>query len=244
MLRSRFIPVLLLQGSGLIKTKQFKKYKYLGDIINVLKIFNEKKVDELCIFDLSIEPNKDPNFKLLENVARQANMPLCYGGGVTSLDNAKRLVSLGYEKVSISRASFSDDGFIEEVTSVLGAQSVVITLDVRKSIFGKYQIYTDRGKKRMNVDLFKHIEDLCNKGIGEICINNIDRDGMRNGYDLNLAKKINNLVNIPQTYVGGCGGEKDLIDLVNLVGPVGAGVGSKYVFKGEFDAVLINYFKA
>ena len=126
MVRSRFIPVLLLDGTGLIKTKQFKRYKYLGDIINALKIFNEKQVDELCIFDLSSSISGGPNFRLLENVARQANMPLCYGGGISSVDQAKRLISIGFEKISLSQMSYSHSELIKEISDAVGDKLEII----------------------------------------------------------------------------------------------------------------------
>jgi|TARA_B110000259_G_scaffold188481_1_gene247978 cyclase len=244
MVRSRFIPVLLLDGTGLIKTKQFKRYKYLGDIINALKIFNEKQVDELCIFDLSSSISDGPNFRLLENVARQANMPLCYGGGISSVDQAKRLISIGFEKISLSQMSYSHPELIKEISDAVGSQSVVVTIDVRKSMFTGYSMYVDRGQKKINDNLFDHINNMVTNGVGEICINNIDRDGMRTGYDIELAKKINDMVSVPQTYVGGCGGKQDINALIKAVGPIGVGVGSEYVFRGKLDAVLINYYRA
>ena len=243
MLRSRFIPVLLLSGSGLIKTKQFKRYKYLGDIINTIKIFNEKKVDELCIFDLSREPNEGPNFDLLEKVAKQANMPLCYGGSVSSLSHAEKLISIGYEKVSVSREAINNPNLISEISRAVGKQSLVVTVDIRKSLFKGYEVFTARGTKKESVNLFKHIEKMIELGAGEICINNIDRDGMRTGYDISLAKKIDKNISIPQTYVGGAGSIKDLSELSEAIGPVGVGVGSEYVFRGRLDAVLINYYR-
>jgi len=243
MLRSRFIPVLLLSGSGLIKTKQFKRYKYLGDVINTIKIFNEKKVDELCIFDLSRKQDEGPNFSLLEKVAKQANMPLCYGGSVSSLRHAKKLISIGYEKVSVSREAINNPNLISEISKAIGRQSLVVTIDIRKSLFKGYEVYTDRGTKKEKINLFEHIDEMVKLGAGEICINNIDRDGMRTGYDISLAQKINKRISIPQTYVGGAGSINDLIELSNAIGPTGVGVGSEYVFRGRLDAVLINYYR-
>jgi len=243
MVRSRFIPVLLLDGTGLIKTKQFSRYKYLGDIVNALKIFNEKKVDELCIFDISRSLCEGPNFRLLEIVARQANMPLCYGGAISSVEQAKKLISIGYEKISLSRTSHTNPHLVKEISTAVGRQSVVVTLDVRKTILSGYSMYSDRGTKKIKGSLLDHICAMVDCGAGEICINSIDRDGTRVGYDIDLAKKINNLIDVPQTYLGGCGGKHDLQALVDAVGPVGAGVGAEYVFRGKLDAVLINYYR-
>ena len=140
--------------------------------------------------------------------------------------------------------SYSHSELIKEISDAVGSQSVVVTIDVRKSMFTGYSMYVDRGQKKINVNLFDHINNMVTNGVGEICINNIDRDGMRTGYDIELAKKINDMVSVPQTYVGGCGGKQDINALIKAVGPIGVGVGSEYVFRGKLDAVLINYYRA
>jgi len=242
-LRSRIIPSLLLSDGGLIKTKQFKYYKYLGDPINIIKIFNEKNVDELIIHDIdSTKKNLPINFDLLKSIANESNMPICYGGGIKDLDTAKILINMGFEKISISSKFLLNNDIIYHISKNIGSQSTVVTLDIKKDKEdNEYEIYSLGGEKRESKSLFKVIKIAENMGVGEIIINSIDRDGMREGYDLELAKKLKNLCNVPITMLGGAGNKKDIKKLLDLCSPIGAGVGSLFVFKGSLDAVLINY---
>lgn len=243
MLRSRIIPSLLLRDGGLVKTVKFAGEKYIGDPINAVKIFNEKEVDELCLLDIGTKGvDTRPDFALLEKIAQEAVMPLCYGGGVNSVEDAIKLVSMGYEKVSISSAALSDIKLINDISSSIGAQSTVVVVDVKKSAFsGKYSMYTDNGAKKNKANLIDFIKMAEFQGAGEIVVNSIDRDGTMKGYDLDLAKIIRKAISLPISMIGGASSVQDMSDLIDTVGLVGACVGSAFVFNGPYKAVLISY---
>ncbi len=231
-----------MQEGKLIKTKNFKDPKYVGDPINAVKIFNEKEVDELILLDIKAWEKGGPNYNLLEKIAVQSRMPLCYGGGVTKSEQAMRIIKMGFEKVSISRAAISTPDIIGEIASKIGSQSVVVTLDVRKNHnTDGYSIYAKNGTKRLQLDLINVCRAVMKEGAGELVINSIDRDGEMNGYDLALSKMVAKEVSIPITFIGGAGKTADIAKLINEVGVVGAGAGSMFVFKGPFRAVLISY---
>ena len=243
MLRSRIIPCLLVRDKGLVKTQQFKDEKYVGDPINAVKIFNEKEVDELSIFDIDATVHGNtPDSKQLKDIAAESRMPLCYGGGITKAEQAAKIISLGYEKVSISSAAIERPDLIREMADAIGSQSVVVTIDVKKGgIFGGHTVYTHNGKKKQKVKLLEFVKLVEALGAGEIVINSIDRDGMMQGYDLSLAKSVRDLVEIPLTILGGAGSTQDMADLIKEVGTIGASAGSFFVFKGIYRAVLISY---
>jgi len=242
-IRARISPVLLLRGRGLVKTRRFEEPKYVGDPINAVKIFNEKKVDELLLLDINATVEKlAPDFELLNNIAAESRMPLCYGGGISDAEVAADIIALGYEKISISAAAIERPSLITEMAKRVGCQSTVVTLDVRsKGVLGGYVVYSHNGRHKHKLDLFAYVKELQDRGAGEIVINNIDRDGMMLGYDLKLAKKIRESVTTPLGFVGGAGSTADMAALIAEVGPVGVCVGSFFVFKGPYRAVLISY---
>jgi cyclase len=245
MLRSRIVPSLLLQDGGLVKTVKFSEGKYIGDPINAVRIFNEKEVDELCLFDIGIKGFVTrPDFGLLEKIAQEATMPLCYGGGVNSAQDAIKLVSMGYEKVSISSSALSDPALIDDIASSIGSQSTVVTLDVKKKRFtGDYSIFTENGSKKNAVNFIEFMKIAESRGVGEIVVNSIDRDGTMSGYDLDLAAVVRDAISVPFSMIGGAASVQDMSDLIDKVGVVGACVGSAFVFKGPYKAVLISYQK-
>lgn len=243
MLRSRIIPCLLLHDGGLVKTRQFKEPKYVGDPLNAVKIFNEKEVDELMFIDIDAAlDRRGPNAPLLKNIAVESRMPLCYGGGITSAAQAAQVVSLGFEKVSISSAALARPALIREMADAVGAQSVVVTLDVRKNKLPPgYAVYTCNGREKQRVQLLEFCQQAIELGAGEIVINSIDRDGEMGGYDLELARRVRAVVSSPLTILGGAGKLDDMQALIDSVGVVGAAAGSMFVFKGPYRAVLISY---
>jgi cyclase len=243
MLRSRIIPCLLMHDGGLVKTRQFKDAKYVGDPLNAVKIFNEKEVDELMFLDIDASVHgRPPNFALLKSLAVESRMPLCYGGGVTSAEQAARIISLGFEKVSVSVAALARPALISEMAEAVGSQSVVVTLDVRKNkLFPGYTIYTHNGSEKCKANLLEFCHQAAELGAGEIVINAIDRDGEMNGYDLELAKSVRDVVTTPMSILGGAGNVADMEQLIDAVGLVGAAAGSMFVFKGPYRAVLISY---
>ncbi len=242
MIRSRVIPCLLLQNKGLVKTVNFKDPKYVGDPINAVKIFNEKEVDELMFIDIDATSKKtEPDYDLIEKIANECRMPLCYGGGVKSVEQAKKIIKLGAEKVAISSIVYDRPNIINEMAKVIGRQSVVVVIDVKKNFFGKYKIYINNGNKEIKQSLEKTLSILEEIGIGELVINSIDCDGEMKGYDINLVDYVRNLVSCPLTIVGGAGSQDDILNLVQKYKIIGAAAGSLFVFKGIYKAVLINY---
>lgn len=243
MLRPRIIPCLLVKNKGLVKTVNFKNPKYVGDPINAVKIFNEKEVDELIVLDIdATTENRGPDYKMIQHLAVECRMPLCYGGGVKSADQAKTIIGLGVEKVAISSAAVENSDLISRIAEEVGSQSVVVVLDVKKRIFsGKYEVWTHNGKNNTGRSPIELARDVEKCGVGEIVINSIDNDGEMKGYDLVLAKKIRDAITVPMTVLGGAGSLKDIGNLISSFGIVGAAAGSLFVFKGVYKAVLINY---
>jgi cyclase len=243
MLRPRITPCLLVHQGGLVKTVGFKTPKYVGDPINAVKIFNEKEADELVVLDIDATVNNtEPDYRMIANLAAECRMPLCYGGGIKTLEQAKRIISLGVEKVAISSAAVEHPELITKISQEIGRQSVVVVLDVKKRLFSKdYDVFTrnaGNNTKRSVFDLAVEAEKL---GAGELLINSIDIDGAMTGYDLALAEKIRRVVNIPITILGGAGSLADIEALIRACGVIGASAGSLFVFKGIYKAVLINY---
>lgn len=242
MLRPRIIPSLLIQDNGLVKTVNFKNPKYVGDPINAVKIFNEKEVDELAIFDIDATvKNIEPNYSLIERLANQSRMPLCYGGGVKTVEQAQKIFSLGIEKIALSSAVLKDPSLISKIAERVGAQSVIVVLDVKKKTFGGYEIYTHNGKKATGLDPVKFVEKAQQLGAGEIVINSIDQDGVMKGYDMTLIQKIREKTSLPLTVLGGAGSLSDIEKVIDNHGVIGVAAGSLFVFKGIYKAVLINY---
>lgn len=245
MLRSRIIPCLLVHQGGLVKTQCFKDPKYVGDPINAVRIFNEKEADELMVFDIDATVNGvEPDFDLIAKLAAECRMPLCYGGGVTTAAQAIRIVDMGVEKVAVSAAAISTPSLLTEMAAAVGRQSVVAVLDVRKrsGLFAKgYEICTHNARTAHKLDPVSLAQQVQEAGAGEIVINSVDKDGLMQGYDLDLAERLKQALKVPVTFLGGAGSHQHICDLVSRLGVVGAAAGSLFVFKGKYRAVLINY---
>ena len=233
---------MLVHNKGLIKTVKFKDPKYVGDPINAVKIFNEKEVDELIVLDIDATvENREPDYKMIENLANECRMPLCYGGGIKTASQAQRILSLGVEKVAMSSAVFNNPGLVKEISTEVGSQSIVIIFDVKKKLFGGYDMYTHNAKNKIKQDLLAIVERVQDLGAGEIVINSIDNDGLMKGYDIDLIEKIKSRLDIPITVLGGAGELKDISQVIDKFGIIGCAAGSLFVFKGKYKAVLINY---
>ena len=243
MLRPRIIPTLLVRDKGLVKTVAFSSPKYVGDPINAVKIFNEKEVDEIIVLDIdATAQNRGPDYQMIENTAAESRMPLCYGGGVKTAKQAKKIVGLGVEKVAISSAVIETPELISEVADAVGNQSVVVILDVKPRKFSsKYDIYTHNGKRKTDRSLVEFAQQAEKLGAGEIVLNSINNDGQMKGYDLDMARQAIEATNIPVTVLGGAGSLEDIGELIKEFGILGAAAGSMFVFKGVYRAVLINY---
>jgi cyclase len=243
MLRSRISPCLLVHKKGLVKTVQFKDPKYVGDPINAVKIFNEKEVDELMVLDIdaSVE-GRGPDFTLIKNLAVECRMPFCYGGGVTTVEQAKKIINLGAEKVAISSAAIKDFNLIQKIGDAVGIQSVVVVLDAKKKgLFGGYEIYIYNGKKATGLKVKDFVQQLNKIGVGEIVINSIDRDGKMEGFDFALIDLVRDAADCPVTVLGGAGKLEDIKSVISKYKVIGVSCGSLFVFKGKYKAVLISY---
>jgi cyclase len=243
MLRSRIIPCLLVHNKGLVKTVKFKEPKYVGDPRNAVKIFNEKEVDELMVLDIdATKENRVPNLEMIKNLADECRMPFCYGGGITTVEQARKIINLGAEKVALSYSALYNISLCQEIGSIIGNQSVVVVLDVKKKkIFGGYDIYTHNGTKKSKWKLDDLVAKLEEIGIGEIVINSIDNDGTMQGYDTALVENIREKCSMPITVLGGAGTLDDIKKLISKFKIIGAAAGSLFVFKGKYRAVLISY---
>jgi cyclase len=228
-----------------VKTRQFKSPRYIGDPINAVKIFNEKEADELIVFDIDAAVNKvEPNYSLIAKLAAECRMPLCYGGGVTTVDQASRIIDLGVEKVAISSAAVADPSLLSSIAATIGRQSVVAVLDIRQKtgLFSKsYELVTHNARIVHEVNPIRLAYELQEAGAGEIVINSINRDGEMNGYDVDLAKLMRAELNVPLTVLGGAGSLDHISELLSACGVIGCAAGSLFVFKGQYRAVLINY---
>ncbi len=243
MLRPRIIPCLLVKNGGLVKTVQFGNPKYVGDPINAVRIFNEKEVDELVVVDIdATAQNREPDYLLIKNLASECRMPFCYGGGIKTVEQVEKVISLGVEKVAISSAFVSNQELVKAATRVVGSQSVVVVLDVKKSgPGGGYEVWTHNASRSTGQSPLEWAKRAENLGAGEIVINSIDHDGVMKGYDLSLVRTIRESITLPITVLGGAGSLKDIDELIRAFGIVGAAAGSLFVFKGIYRAVLINY---
>ena len=243
MLRARIIPCLLLHKGGLVKTVRFKSPKYIGDPINAVKIFNEKEVDELMIIDIDATvERREPHYAQIEDIVSEAFMPVCYGGGVSTIEQMRRLFHSGIEKISLSAAAIHNPELISQAAEQFGSQSVIVTLDIKSSFFKhKYQVVTHNGSVKTSKNPIETAKEMETLGAGELVINNVDRDGIMNGYDISYLQKIVDAVDIPVISLGGAGGLEDLRSAIRDAGASAAAAGSIFVFHGRHKAVLISY---
>lgn len=243
MLRPRIIPCLLVQDKGLVKTVKFGSPKYVGDPINVVRIFNEKAVDELAVYDIDATARgHEPDYRMLENLAVESRMPLCYGGGVKTVEQVKTIIGLGIEKVAISSAAIANPRLIADAAEAVGSQSVVVVLDVKpRPRSSVYEVWTHNAKVNTGRTMLELAAEAEKLGAGEIVVNAIEKDGQMAGYDLELARQINAASKVPVTILGGAGSLAHIEELIKSFGVIGAAAGSLFVFKGVYRAVLVNY---
>jgi cyclase len=241
MLRTRVIPCLLLSNGGLVKTIKFRNPTYLGDPINAVRIFNDKEVDELVFLDIGATASgAGPNFDLLGDIASEAFMPFGYGGGITTLDEVRRLFALGIEKVIVNTAAASTPSLVEGAASLAGRSSVVASIDVRRSFLGRYTVCVRGGQLDLKRDPITYAQEMERLGAGELLLNAIDRDGTQAGYDLDLIASLADAVSVPVVASGGAGSLQHLREAVDA-GASAVAAGSFFVFHGKHRAVLITY---
>lgn len=242
MLKTRVIPVLLLQNGGLVKGEKFKKHKYVGDPINAVRIFNEKEVDELAFIDISATAEgREPDYALIEDVATEAFMPIAYGGGITHESQVQRLFRSGVEKVIINSAFHQDPELIKRCSEIAGSQSIVVSIDVKKNLLGRYEVFIHNGSERTGIDPVTYARKAEAMGAGELVVTAIDREGTNRGYDIELISLIASEVNIPVIAQGGANSLSDIKQVVDDGQASAAAAGSFFTFHGKHKAVLLTY---
>lgn len=241
-MRARFIPILLLKDGGLYKTRKFAKETYLGDPVNTIKIFNEKLVDELIFLDIAAARRKcGPNIEMLKDIAGECFMPLAYGGGITSVDQVRQILAIGFEKVVINSAAWTDPDLVRSLARVFGSSTVVGSIDVRKNWMGREKVNIHGGGEAIAMGVVEWAQELERRGVGELMINSIDRDGEMTGYDLDLIRRVADAVSVPVIAAGGARNVDDLKAAISDAGASASAAGAMFVFQGKHRAVLISY---
>jgi imidazole glycerol-phosphate synthase subunit HisF len=242
MLRTRIIPCLLLKDDSLVKTVNFKKPAYIGDPVNTARIFNELEVDELVLLDISAtNNNRKPDFKILAELANECFMPLAYGGGINNFEDAKKIFKIGIEKIIINSATFTNPGLITQLSEHFGNQAIVVSIDVKKNMFGKYQVYSNSGTKKQKIKPVIWAKKLEQLGAGEILLTAIHQEGTWNGFDINIIDRISNAVNIPIIANGGASSISDIGKAVKEGQASAVSLGSMVVYQNKGMGVLVNF---
>ena len=243
MLRVRVMPCLLLRQSKLVKTVRFREPDYIGDPINAVKIYNDKEVDELIFLDITATVDKKaPPFKTISEIAAECFMPYTYGGGIHSLEDMRRIFNLGVEKIAINSHTVENPDFIRQAAKEFGNQSIVASIDVKKKLMGKYEVFTRSGTNPTGLGPVEHARMMEEMGAEEILLTSIDRDGTWEGYDLELIKTVAEAVNVPLIVCGGAGGIEDFRKAVDA-GASACAAGSMVVYQAKNRGVLINFPK-
>lgn len=242
MLKTRLIPCLLINNETLVKTTNYTRATYLGDPVNTCRIFNELEVDEVCLLDIgATREKKEPNYKLLSEIANECFMPLGYGGGVTTLAQAEKIFSIGYEKIIVNSATFTAPEEMKKIIAKFGSQAVVASVDIKKNFFGKYEVFTHSGSVKQKVNPVEWVMELEKMGFGEILLNNIDREGTWNGFDLKLIKSLTEVTSLPLIAHGGAGSTADIVAAVKEADASAVGLGNMVVYQKKGMGVLINF---
>lgn len=244
MRRPRIIPVLLVRGKGLVKSVKFDAYGYVGDPLNAVRIFNEKEVDELVVLDImASKENNPPNMKLLASLTEECFMPLSYGGGISNIEQMREIFALGVEKLILNSAVIGDLSLVRQAAAEFGSQSVVVSIDCKKNFFGAYAVYSHAKRPVAEKDPIVFAKMAEEAGAGELVVNSVDQDGMREGFDLKLCKAIAESVRVPVVACGGGGAFQHFRDVIEKAHVDAAAGGSFFVYQGKHKAVLISYPK-
>jgi imidazole glycerol-phosphate synthase subunit HisF len=242
MIRARVIPTLLLQNSGLVKTKKFKSPVYIGDPINAVKLFNDKEVDELILLDINASvDNKPPPFRHLEEIVSESFMPLGYGGGIKTLKDIEKLFRIGIEKISLNTQAILNPSIVKEASEEFGRQSIVVSIDVKKNLFGNYHCYISNGKKNTIINPINFAKQMEDFGAGELYLTSFDREGTMKGYNLELIRSVAQAVSIPLIANGGAGTLDHFVEAIEEGKASAVTAGSMFVFHGSLRGILINY---
>ena len=242
MYRPRLIPVLLLKNKGLVKSKTFKNFKYIGDPINAVKIFNDFHADELFFLDITAtKENRVIPLDLVRNIGEEAHMPFAVGGGIKTIQQIRDLIHEGAERVVINSSAGLNPDFIKEASDTFGCSTIVVCIDVKKNVWGKEKVWINNATKALSFDPVAYAMLMEEKGAGEIIVQSISRDGMMNGYDIHLIKQVSEAVTIPVVALGGAGSLQDMNEAFVSARTNGLAAGSMFVYQGAKKGVLINY---
>lgn len=242
MLRTRVIPCLQLIDDNLVKTVKFDNHGYIGDPINTVRIFNELEVDELCFLDIRASvQRREPNIEILQQIANECFMPLSYGGGVKDFETAQKILSIGFEKIVLNTAAYRIPTLVSQISEHFGAQAVIGSIDVKKNMWGKYQVFINDGKEKIKKDAVEWAKELELLGVGELLVTSMDKDGSWSGYDHDIISKINDVVNIPVIANGGAGSVTDIESVVKKCGVSAVALGSMVVYQKKGMGVLVNF---
>ena len=238
----RIIPTLLLSDDMFVKTTKFRKPVYIGDPVNTINLFNKFEVDEIVVLDISCSrKRKKPNFDLIVELASECWVPLSYGGGIRSVDDARRILNSGVEKVIFESLFHLNANELRKCVNQFGSSSVVVCLDVKKTFFGKYSLRTLSNRKNSGFSLDEALEMIVDIGIGEVIVNNISRDGTLLGYDCELLRYVSKHINCPVIALGGASCLKDFKEAIDN-GASAAAAGSFFVFQNNnTDSILIHF---
>lgn len=242
MLRTRVIPCLLLRDESLVKSVKFKTYNYIGDPINTVRIFNELEVDELVFLDIAASrEGKKPNYKILEQIAAECFMPLAYGGGLSDIDDIGRIFAIGFEKVVVNSHAVMNPDFMTRLADKFGSQSIIGSIDARKNLWGRYEVFTHGGSRKSGKNPLEWALELERLGAGELLVTSMEQDGTWNGYDTKLIESVTSKVHVPVIANGGAGTVRHIGDVVKIGGASAVAVGSMVVFQGKDLGVLVNF---
>lgn len=242
MFRPRVIPVLLLMGEGLVKTKKFKNMRYIGDPVNAVKIFNDLEADELVFLDIVASKEKRLiSLDFVREVGEEAKMPFAVGGGIKSIDDIRSIINAGAEKVILNSAALYDLNFVKEAADTFGSSTIVVCIDISKNLFGKPKVKSHSGVRIKNDDPIEYAQQIEKAGAGEIIIQSIDCDGMMEGYELNILKQLSSSVTIPVVALGGAGNIEHLLEAVKESMVSALAAGSMFVYHGNRRGILVNY---
>lgn len=241
-MRTRIIPLLLLKDESLVKTVKFKNFDYIGDPCNTIRIFNELEVDELIILDITAsKEDKEPKYDLLKDIASECFMPLSYGGAIRSVEQARKIFNIGFEKICINSIAFDNLDILSAISQEFGAQAVIGSIDYKKSFFGKVQVFNTSKNKFTGKDVVQWAKTLTDRGAGEILLTSIEKEGTWSGYDIEMIKQVTSSINIPIIAHGGCGKLDDIRAAIYQGGASALAMGSMVVYQKKNMGVLVNF---
>jgi cyclase len=231
-----------LDGKSLVKTTKFSDPDYIGDPVNTIRIFNELEVDELMLLDISAsKEGRRPQFDLLKRLVDECFMPLSYGGGIQDLSTVQELFSIGIEKIVVNSHGFEDPSVIDSIANSFGSQSVIGSIDVKDSSFRGRQVYSEGASKKQDVDPVRWAKELEDRGVGELLITSIDREGTWEGFDHELVEDMVSEVSVPVIAHGGASDVDDIRKVIHESGASAAAVGSMVVYQKQDMGVLVNF---